>query len=71
MPSRRQAIHFGHGKIEDDDVRLQPDGHFDSLPAIDGLTANFPILGCQQVAHKAPYWLMIISHENTQCNLPF
>lgn len=62
---RFEAVATGHNGVHDDNVRMQSSGSFHGFVAIGGFTANLPaVFGLEKMPQEAPYYLMIIHHEN-------
>jgi len=61
-----EPVQIRHADIENDHVRAEGPGFFDSLVAIDRLSADFPILArLKQRAQTTPHYFVIVSEQNT------
>jgi hypothetical protein len=59
------AIHVGHGKIEDDEIRLEGMRFFDRFRAIRGFAANLKRrLRLKKSANRVPYGNFVFDDEN-------
>ena len=61
-----QAVHFRHGDVHDDYIRIELNCLFDRLFAVAGFGANGPVGPClYEVANSEPHHLVVVSHENS------